>query len=154
MQNRFVFAHLYTQLLMHSLNILIIPFGLWQELRRCHCSHLADSVCLSLSKHRNLIGHSAMLAVDVRGMGAETTVSGGCTVFSAVLSDVSVSRVLEDSSDFICVVGGPPLLGLERTSEYLREVLLFTRGFLFTPIETLVVVLIRPGMTTTNGFAF
>jgi len=58
-----------------------------------------------------------MLAVDVRGMGAETTVSSGCTVFSAVLSNVSVSGVLEDSSNFIGVIGGPPLLGLERASE-------------------------------------
>ena len=113
MQNRFVFAHLHTQLPMHSFDILTVPFSLLQEDRRCDCSDLAESVGLCLSEYRNLIGHSAMLAVLVHIVGAETTVSGGSTVFSAVLGDVSVSGVLEDSSNFICVVGGPPLLGLE-----------------------------------------
>jgi hypothetical protein len=45
-------------------------------------------------------------------MGHETTVSSGRTVLTIVLTDVSISGMLQGASDLVSIVGSPPLLGL------------------------------------------
>ena len=50
--------------------------------------------------------------MGIGSMGHETTVSSGRTVLTIVLTDVSISGMLQGASDLVSIVGSPPLLGL------------------------------------------